>query len=235
MTEDELTVETTGETVGEAKWAAVRELQRLAPGLDRDAVRFQVVDEGERGLLGVGTTPARVVASVAAPEPADPSTVVAEAALPTTDVEVAEGIVRHALAALDLDGTIELSEHDDELLATVSGTDAGILIGRHGQMLEALQVLANAVAHARLGDGRRRIVIDAAGYRERRRETLEGLARTTAERAVASGQPIALEPMSASERRIVHEALKDDPEVETASDGDEPHRCVVVRPTHAAV
>jgi len=107
---------------------------------------------------------------------------------------------------------------------------AGVLIGRHGQMRDALQLLANAIAHSRLGDERRRIVIDAAGYRARRAETLETLARRTAERVSATGQPTMLEPMSAVERRIVHEALKDDPEVETASEGAEPYRCVVVLP-----
>lgn len=231
----DLTVEATGETVGEAKWAAVRELQRLAPGIDRDAVEFQVLSEGERGLLGVGTTPARVMASVPAPTQVEPPERSVARPLPESDVAVAEGVLELALEALDIAATITVVERDDEVVATASGDDVGVLIGRHGQMLESLQVLANAVAHARLGDDRRRIVIDAAGYRERRKETLETLARQTAERVTATQQPSPLEPMSASERRIVHEALKDDPEVSTASDGVEPYRCVVVHPRGLSV
>jgi spoIIIJ-associated protein len=237
----DLTVEAIGETVGEAKWAAVRELQRLSPGIDRNAIEFQVLSEGERGLLGVGTTPARVMATVPAPAstPGSADTAADAAAptlpLPENDVEVATGVVELALAALDVPARVTVTERDDEVVATASGDDVGVLIGRHGQMLEALQVLANAVAHARLGDDRRRIVIDAAGYRERRRETLEELARHTAERVSATQQATSLEPMSASERRIVHEALKDDPEVSTASDGVEPYRCVVVHPRVGSV
>lgn len=232
---NDLTVEATGETVGEAKWAAVRELQRLAPGIDRDAIEFQVLSEGERGLLGVGMTPARVMASVAAPQLSAATEEPSPRPLPESDVAVAAGVLELALEALDLPATVKIVEHDDEVIATASGDDVGVLIGRHGQMLESLQVLANAVAHARLGDERRRIVIDAAGYRERRRETLESLAQQTAERVAATQQPSSLEPMSASERRIVHEALKDDPEVSTASDGVEPYRCVVVHPRGLAV
>lgn len=230
---DELSVEATGETVGEAKWAAVRELQRLAPGIDRDEVRFQVVSEGERGLLGVGTTPAHVVATATAPDPhAEPAP---DGELPGTEGEIAEGLLTRALASLGLQGSTDIDSSGDEVVATATGSDAGVLIGRHGQMLEALQVLANAIAQSRLGDGRRRIVIDVAGYRERRRVTLETVARTSAERASASGQAVSLEPMSASDRRIVHETLKDDPEVETASEGDEPYRFVVVIPRSIAV
>ena len=116
----------------------------------------------------------------------------------------------------------------------MSGSDLGVLIGRHGQMIDALQYLANAIAHRTVGDDRRRIVIDAAGYRTRRSATLETMARRSAEQASATGRPVALEPMSAVERRLVHESLKDDPEVETASEGTEPHRYVVVLPRRSA-
>jgi spoIIIJ-associated protein len=101
-------------------------------------------------------------------------------------------------------------------------------------MIDALQYLANAIAHRAVGDDRRRIVIDAAGYRARRASTLEALARRSAEQASATRSRVALEPMSSVERRLVHEALKDDPEVSTESEGVEPHRYVVVIPRHAA-
>ena len=226
---DEVSVEATGETVGEAKWSALRELEHRAPGIDREAVRFQVVSEGERGLLGVGYTPARVVATVERPPsaPAAPPDEGGEAA-------AARALLERTLAALGVAGTVALDEGDDEVTATVSGPDLGVLIGRHGQMIDALQYLANAIAHRTVGDDRRRIVIDAAGYRARRSATLETMARRTAEQASATGRPVALEPMSAVERRLVHESLKDDPEVETASEGTEPHRYVVVVPRRSA-
>jgi spoIIIJ-associated protein len=226
---DEVSVEATGETVGEAKWSALRELEHLAPGLDRDTVRFQVVTEGERGLLGVGYTPARVVATVA--RPPVPAAAEPRHADEQGEAAVARALLERSLAALGIAGTVAVDEHDDEVVATVSGHDLGVLIGRHGQMIDALQYLANTIAHRAVGEDRRRIVVDAAGYRARRAATLESLARRGAEQASATGRRVELEPMSAVERRIVHEALKDDPEVTTESEGAEPHRYVVVLPS----
>lgn len=225
---DELSVEATGETVGEAKWSALRDLERLAPGIDREAVQFQVVSEGERGLLGVGYTPARVVATV--PRPTGP----VAGAVSEGEAAVAKELLERTVAALGLDGAVRLEETDDEVVATVTGGDLGVLIGRHGQMIDALQYLANAIAHRTVGEERRRIVVDAAGYRARRATTLESIARRSAEQAAATGHRVELEPMSAVERRIVHESLKDDPEVSTASEGTEPHRFVVVIPHRSA-
>jgi spoIIIJ-associated protein len=226
---EELSVEATGETVGEAKWSALRELERLAPGLDRESVRFQVVSEGERGLLGVGYTPARVVAS------ADrPSASVTPAAGDEGEAAVARELLERVLRTLEIDAHVEVIETDEDVVATVAGEDLGVLIGRHGQMIDALQYLANAIAHRSVGEDRRRIVIDAAGYRARRSSTLESLARRSAEQASATGQRVELEPMSAVERRIVHEALKEDPEVATESEGVEPNRYVVVLPRRSA-
>ena len=138
------------------------------------------------------------------------------------------------MSALDVDARVDVTEGDEEVVATVTGGDLGVLIGRHGQMIDALQYLANAMAHRSVGDDRRRIVVDAAGYRARRSATLETLARRSAEQASATGRRVELEPMSAVERRLVHEALKDDPEVETASEGVEPNRYVVVLPRRSA-
>lgn len=224
----EISAEATGETVGEAKWAAVRELERLAPGLDRETVRFQIVSEGERGLLGVGFTPARVVAS--APASPAPARDAPGSPLTTDEGGIARDLLERTTVALGLDADIRVEETADEVVATVSVDDAGVLIGRHGQMIDALQYLANAIAHRAVGDLKRPIVVDAAGYRARRLATLEAVARRAAEQASATGNRVVLDPMSAVERKIVHEALKDDPEVETASDGAEPNRCVVVVP-----
>jgi spoIIIJ-associated protein len=227
---DEVSVEATGETVGEAKWAALRELEQRAPGIDRDAVRFQVVSEGERGLLGVGYTPARVLATVERPPAAVATDEAPSHADEGGEAALARELLERTLSALGVTATIGVVEADESVTATVSGHDLGVLIGRHGQMIDALQYLANAMAHRAVGDERRRIVIDAAGYRERRAATLEALARRSAEQASATGRRVELEPMSSVERRLVHEALKDDPEVETESEGSEPHRFVVVLP-----
>jgi len=221
-----VSVEATGETVGEAKWAALRELEQLVPGLDRDAVEFQVVSEGERGLLGVGFSPAHVIASAeSAPAAAGSHD---ESDLTRESREVVERIA----AGIGADVSVSAREHEDKVTVTCSGPDVALFIGKHGQTIDAIQYLANAIARAH-GD-RHDVVVDAAGYRARRTATLENLARRTAERASATDRPVALEPMTPVERKIVHEALKDDPEVETASEGAEPNRFVVVLPRHFA-
>jgi spoIIIJ-associated protein len=225
---DEVSVEATGETVGEAKWAAIRDLEQLLPGVDREAIRLQVVSEGERGLLGVGYTPARVIATAPA---------AAATAAPHDDSEQAATVrelLELAVRAISVPARIRIEEDDDAITATLSGADTGALIGRHGQTLDALQYLANAVSHRQAGEARRPVTVDAAGYRARRTAAVEATARRAAERASATGRPVSLDPMTAVERKIVHESLKDDPEVETTSEGTEPNRYVVVVPRRSA-
>jgi spoIIIJ-associated protein len=216
-------VEATGETVGEAKWAALRELEQLVPGLDRDRVRFQVVSEGERGLLGVGYTPAHVVAEV--------STADATSGMSTEAAGAREFVERVAEAIGATVSTVAV-EREGTVTVTCSGADLGLLIGKHGQTLDAIQYLANAIVRA--AGGVHDVVVDAAGYRARRTASLDALAKRTARQASGTGRRVELEPMTAVERKIVHEALKDDPEVETASEGSEPNRYVVVLPRHFA-
>jgi spoIIIJ-associated protein len=224
---EELRVEAEGETVGEAKWAALRELELRAPGLDRDTVRFEVLSEGERGLLGVGYAPARVVASLDADG--------TRARAPERDESPLEQLVRelveHVATAAGVACRVEVVEDDERITAVCAGPDLGLLIGRHGQTIDALQYLANAIV-ARQSDGpRKEVVVDAAGYRERRREVLESLAVRSAEQAIASGSPVELEPMTAIERKVVHLRLEGYPGVETTSEGAEPNRYVVVLPS----
>ena len=219
------TVEATGETVSEAKWRALRELELLVPSLDKEAVQFQVLSEGERGLLGVGYTPARVLATAPAgearpaPAPADES----EAAHRLREV------LTHITAGIGVRCRIEIEETDEALTATCFGDELGILIGRHGQTIDAVQVLVNAIAGG-AGDGRREVVVDASGYRDRRRRTLEALAYRSAEEAIRTGSPVELEPMSAAERKIVHTSLEHHEGVTTVSEGEGPNRRVVVEP-----
>ena len=220
----ELQVEATGETVGEAKWAALRELEKRQPGLDKATVQFQVVSEGERGLLGVGYAPARVLASVSADapaaEPRDESGLAAEV----------RSLLERIVTGIGVDARVDVREDDGELVVTCVGSDLGMLIGRHGQTIDAIQYLANAIVFRSHGDDRKDVVIDAAGYRSRRRASLEALAVRSAQRASRSGEPVELEPMTAIERKIVHIRLKDFPGVETSSEGSEPNRSVVITP-----
>jgi spoIIIJ-associated protein len=227
MSEEEpLQVEATGETVGEAKWHALRELEQLAPGLDKAAVRFEVLSEGERGLLGVGYAPARVLAFAEAPAPgASPTVETADASELAGDLR---DLLERITAVIGVRCQVEVAEDDEAVTASLTGDDLGLLIGRHGQTIDAIQYLANAIAYRAYGDDRKDVVVDAAGYRERRQATLESLAVRSAEEAKASGEPVELEPMTSIERRIVHLRLQDEPGVSTRSEGDEPYRYVVV-------
>jgi len=225
---DALQVEATGETVGEAKWAALRELEKLQPGVDKAAVRFQVVSEGERGLLGVGYAPARVVASV------DPDAVVEAPAVEQGEESEQAGEVREVveriLDAIGVQARIEIVETDETLTATIVGRELGLAIGKHGQTIDAIQYLANAAVWRGRGDERKAVVVDAAGYRARREATLESLAKRSAERAISTGRSVELDPMTAVERKVVHVALKEAEGVVTRSEGTEPNRFVVIDP-----
>ena len=128
---------------------------------------------------------------------------------------------------MGITGSVVVDEDEEEIIVTCTGDDLGVLIGKHGQTIDALQYVASA-AMFRSG-ARKPVTIDAAGYRERRRRTLESIALRGAERA-AHGERVALEPMTSVERKVVHERLKDMPGVATESEGTEPHRYVVVHP-----
>ncbi len=226
MSED-LFVEATGETVGEAKWAALRELERLRPGLDKNTVRFEVVTEGERGLLGVGYAPARVVATAADGTAA----VSGEPAVEETDLVVdVRTLVERIVAELGARCRVEVREETTGVHVECTGGDVGVLIGRYGQTIDAVQYIVNAIVSRREGE-RIDVTVDAAGYRERRRVMLERVALRSAERALTSAQPVELEPMTAVERKVVHLRLKEFDGVETSSEGTEPNRYVVVTPT----
>jgi spoIIIJ-associated protein len=116
------------------------------------------------------------------------------------------------------------------LTATIVGRELGLAIGKHGQTIDAIQYLANAAVWRGRGDERKAVVVDAAGYRARREATLEALAKRSAERAISSGQPVELDPMTAVERKVVHVALKEADGVVTRSEGTEPNRFVVIDP-----
>ena len=223
----DLTAEATGETVGEAKWTALRELERRHPRLDKAAVQFEVVSEGERGILGVGYEPARVVAHLPAEAAEAAATVVDEEAGQVAD---ARALVARIVRTLGVDAGVDAHEEPDAIVITCSGPDVGLLIGRHGQTIDSIQYLLNAVGWRAYGEERKEVTVDAAGYRARRKATLEALALRVADRVRDSGEREELEPMTAVERKVVHLRLKDVAGVSTASEGTEPNRYVVVVP-----
>jgi spoIIIJ-associated protein len=220
-------VEAEGETVGEAKWTALRELERRFPGVDKSNVQFAVVSEGERGLLGVGHVPAKVIArltSIPAPEAVEE---------PGSPAARLRELLERITTELGVPVRITISEDEESIVARLSGPDLGPVIGRRGQTIDAIQYLANAYVWRAAGE-RKDVVIDAAGYRDRRRTSLEQTADRAAEEALRTREAVELEPMSSVERKIVHLYLQDRPGIETASDGNEPNRYVVVRPGGAA-
>ncbi len=146
-----------------------------------------------------------------------------------TAEERVRDMVEEVLDALDLEAEVEVETVGEEIDVRVEGEDLGAFIGRHGSTIDAVQHLAYKIAGGGRASGPR-VNIDAAGYRERRREVLERQAEEAAERAERTGQPVALDAMSAIERKVVHEHLKERGGVETFSEGQEPDRHLVVAP-----
>ena len=215
---EELIAEAEGDTLGEAKWAAMKELEVRYPGLTADCVRFDVAEDA-------GTdAPARVRAEV----DLDAWRAVAET-IPDEPAERLRAIVARVVNALGLHATVDIDESDDEIRATVNGDDLGLLIGKHGSTIDALQHLAFRAAF-RGEEIRKQVVVDAAGYRERREGALHRMADRAATEALRYARPVELEPMRATERKIVHTYLGERNDVETHSEGDEPDRRLVVSP-----
>jgi spoIIIJ-associated protein len=152
--------------------------------------------------------------------------------LPAEPAERVRALVERVVAVLDTGTSVEVRETDEEIVADVCGENLGLLIGKHGVTIDAVQHLAARAAFSR-ATVRKRVVVDAAGYRERRRQALHRAAERAAEEALAYGRAVALEPMGAHERRIVHLYLRERHEVETYSEGEEPDRRLVVTPVSA--
>lgn len=192
-------LERDGQTVEEALAAALEEL-----GLSRHQVEVEVLSE--EGPATVRVSPVRALDL--AREDA---------------VDFLEGL----LDSMDLEGTVEVAVEEDGLMATMLGPDLGILIGRHGRTLEAVQELLRAAVQHQ-ADGRVRVLLDIEGYRDRRREALHDLTREMAERALQEGE-VRLEPMPAFERKVIHDAIAEIDGVQSASEGEDPRRYVVIR------
>jgi spoIIIJ-associated protein len=147
-----------------------------------------------------------------------------------TQEEIFQELLEHIVEGLGLEATVQIESNDEALVGTLTGEDLGIFIGRHGQTIDAVQHLAQRILLADPLTERRRIVVDAEGYRARRREALEKQADQAAIDAEKFGRAVALDAMTASERKHVHEYLRERGGVETHSEGDEPERHLVVTP-----
>jgi spoIIIJ-associated protein len=213
-----------GETLGEAKWQAMKGLEENLPGLTADCVRFEVTAEG-----GQEGSPAQVIAE------ADlEAWRRAAAALPEEPTERVRSVVARIVQGLGLRGTVAVEEDSEEIRATVNGEDLGLLIGKHGVTIDAVQQLAMRIAFK--GKSRsKRVVVDAAGYRERRVTALQRMADRAVHEALSYGRAVELEPMRASERKIVHLYLRERSDIETHSEGEEPDRRLVVTPVRPRV
>ena len=242
-------VEKTAKTVDDAVRAALDEL-----GAAKDQVTVEVLSEGKGSLFGLfgrdakvrvtlkeaaeeTTEPAAAAVPEAEPEAAGPEADAPEAKAPAADPQKAgaeeeasrQETAAQAKAFLGMELIIEkfVNRKDGDILLKLHGEGLGVLIGKHGQTLDALQYLTNLAANKGRKDWNR-VILDAENYRQRRRETLEKLARHLAQRVKRSGRKAMLEPMNPYERKIVHMSLQNDPEVTTYSEGEEPYRKVII-------
>ncbi len=209
--------------IDEAVAAALAELN-----VTEDMVTIEVLEEGKKGFLGIGEKEASVRVTVNEKEEAP----IAAPAVSTADGESPEGIaenfLRHILSTMELEADLSLNTTEDNSIEIdISGDDMGILIGRRGETLSALQYLTSLAVNRHTEDYYR-IVLDTENYKKRREETLKRLAKKLAGNAVRYRRNVTLEAMSPYERRIIHSVLQSDPMVSTYSTGEEPNRKVVI-------
>ncbi|SFR11931.1 RNA-binding cell elongation regulator Jag/EloR [Desulfoscipio geothermicus] len=201
-------VEKSGKTVEEAVENALREIN-----LTRDEIEIEVLEEPSKGLFGfIGGRPALVRV-----KPKE------------TPARQARALLEKVMQTMDLDVDIDVIEKDEKILININGPDLGILIGRRGETLDALQYLVNLSANKNT-DKRKRILIDIEGYRKRREDTLKKLAYKLADKAKQRGRNVILEPMNSMERRIIHTALQGRDDIYTFSEGEEPYRKIIIAP-----
>lgn len=199
-----------GKTVEDAINKALEKLK-----MEKDQVEITVMDEGNRGILGIiAARDARVKVSPRA-----------------SRQEKAIQFVEELCSKLGVEMEIEAIEDEGDprqLTLKLKGRRMGLVIGKRGQTIDALQYLTNLVANKGEGESYLRVILDAEGYRDKRKTTLENLARRLAEKALRNGRRLILEPMPPHERRVIHMVLQDDGRVQTYSEGDEPYRKVVI-------
>lgn len=244
-------IETTGKNEEEAIAAALRQL-----GMDRDDVSVEIIDRAKSGFLGIGSTPAKVRVTYEAPDepspepapapkaeapaeqpkpaaekPAAPKAPAAPLAAPAADDEKAQAITAFLtglMAHMGVEATPRIGVGEEgSYKVELVGENLGSLIGRRGETLDAIQQLTSYSVN-RGAAKRVRIHVDAEGYRAKREESLQRLARKVAGKVVKYRRNVTLEPMNAYERHVIHTALQDYPDVTTYSTGTEPNRRTVV-------
>jgi spoIIIJ-associated protein len=217
-----------GATIEEAKRTALEQLRKIVPYINPDDVEYIVVEEGSKGgLFGRGKMLAQVEARLC------PSEERVEADLPE-GAETLREFIQTTVDLMGVEAHVGASETPELVRAEISGDDLGLLIGRHGATIDALQYIAAIVVN---GDRRerRQVIVDAEGYRDRRAAALTALADRTAQKVTRESVSVALKPMTAAERKVIHLHLKDHSRVETVSEGNEPFRAVVVSPKQPLV
>ena len=226
----------TGKNVEDALTKAV-----IALGVTSDRVEYEVVEKGSNGILGIGSKPSKInarikeeVSSVSETlEVKSEPTEVNTTSAPVTPVAPAdiEAVVVEFLSkvfdAMNLTVKINVNITEESVDVDLVGDDMGVLIGKRGQTLDSLQYLVSLVVNKK-SDKYLRVKLDTENYRERRKETLENLAKNIAFKVKRTKRPVSLEPMNPYERRVIHSALQNDKYVTTKSEGEEPFRHVVV-------
>ena len=238
------TVTKTGKTVDEAVEAAIAEL-----GCTKEEAQIEVISEGsEGGFLGVGRKDAEV--KVSFDDGAEESSSYTESSADSDDSDddtyygddenfegdavseaedAAANFVAEVLSGIGIHGNMDSYREDDTIYISVTGSDCGAAIGRHGETLEAITYMTNLIANKH-SEQRVHVHLDVGGYRKHREQILKNLADKAASRVKRSGRKVVMEPMTPSERRIVHSYLQGVNGVTTHSEGEEPSRCVVVTP-----
>jgi len=203
-------IEVSAKSVNEAITEACRKL-----GVTSDRLDYEVIEEGSNGFLGIGSKPAIIKAAVKIEK--------------LSLEDNAKKFLNDVFAAMNMTVVVEIKydEENKEMDVDLSGDDMGVLIGKRGQTLDSLQYLVSLVVNKESEDYIR-VKVDTENYRERRKETLENLAKNVAYKVKRTRRPVSLEPMNPYERRIIHSALQNDKYVTTHSEGEEPFRKVVV-------
>ncbi len=198
----------TGKSVEEALDAACKEF-----GADASEIRYEVVEEAKKGLFGKLKSEAKIKAEYV------PKTL--------SKAQVAESYIKDILSSMKVDCTVTMTENEEGAVIDIAGEDTGAIIGRRGDTLDALQYLASMVCN-KSDKEYYRITVDSCGYREKRKQTLEDLARKIAVSVKKTGRTAVLEPMNPYERRIIHSVISETEGVSSKSTGEEPFRKVMI-------
>ena len=200
-------IEVSAKTVNDAITEACQKLT-----VTSDKLEYEVVEEGSTGFLGIGSRPAIIKARVK-----------------SSVEDTAKDFLKDVFDAMDLTVVVDVKydEEDSSMEIDLSGDEMGVLIGKRGQTLDSLQYLVSLVVNKNV-ENYIRVKVDTENYRQRRKETLENLAKNISYKVKRTKRPVSLEPMNPYERRIIHSALQNDKYVTTHSEGDEPYRHVVV-------